>query len=310
LFTNMGMTGSTNKDFGTKTNQTQVTITNSSHPLAAGLSGSVTVVSAGKIFDWGKPNANAISIATIAGDATKTAIFAYEPGAVMPGLTAPARRLGMFLYDDTAASFNANGTALLDAAIKWARGGGSMTGSMVASPLGTVDLTTAGTLDWGHWGASGPLSFDHKAGVTQQISNFTKIGSGGLSWFLDCPTGFSWTDGTPTQSASGTLTGINTSGSVGNGFEINVPAGTNLRTLKLYVGVWYTQGKLEAALSDGSAPAYVDTSLNKNNGSSFGLYTINFKAASNGQNLKIRFTILNQYFSPNGNVAWEAATLQ
>lgn len=48
-------------------------------------------------------------------------------------------------------------------------------------------------------------------------------------------------------------------GSLGNGFEINVPAGTDLRTLKLYVGVWYTQGKLEVTLSDGSAPAFTDT---------------------------------------------------
>jgi len=58
------------------------------------------------------------------------------------------------------------------------------------------------------------------------------------------------------------------------------------------------------------APAYVDTSQNRNNGASNGLYTINFKAASSGQSLKVRFTILTQYFSPNGVVAWEAATLQ
>lgn len=309
-FNNMGMTGSTNKDFGTKSTQTQIAITNSGHPLAAGLSGTVTVVSAGKTFDWGKPSANALSIATIAGDATKTAIFAYEPGAVMVGLTAPARRVGLYLYDDTAVSFNANGTALLDAAIKWARGGGSMNGSIVTSPVTTVNLTTQGTLDWAHWGRNGPTSFDHKAPVTQQITNITKIGTGALNWFADCPTAFTWTDGTPTLSVTSSPTGINTNGVVGNGFEITVPADTNLKTLKLYVGVWYAQGKLEATLSDGSAPAFIDISMNKNNGASSGLYTITYKAAASGQSLKVRFTILNQYFSPNGNVAWEAATLQ
>jgi hypothetical protein len=310
LFTNMGMTGSTNKDFGTKTNQTQVAISNSSHALAAGLSGTIAVVSAGKIFDWGKPNANAISVATIANDATKTAIFAYEPGVVMPGLTAPARRVGLFLYDDTAASFNANGTALLDAAIRWARGGGSITGSMITSPLGSVNLTTEGVLDWAHWGRNGPTSFDHKGGVTQPITDITRLGTSSVSWFTDCPTAFTWTDGYPTLNVLSTPTGIDVGGVVGNGFEITVPASTNLRTLKLYVGVWYAQGKLEATLSDGSAPAFVDSSMNRNNGASSGLYTINFKAGSTGQNLKIRFTILNQYFSPYGNVAWEAATLQ
>ena len=151
---------------------------------------------------------------------------------------------------------------------------------------------------------------DHKAGVIQKISNVTKIGSGALNWFADCPTTFTWTDGTPTATINNTPTGINTNGSVGNGFEINIPADRNLKTLKLYLGVWFAQGKLEATLSDGSAPAYVDTSQNKNNGASSGLYTISYKTASPGQTLKVRFTILTQYFSPNGNVAWEAATLQ
>ncbi|MGH9959418.1 MAG: hypothetical protein ACREBC_20215 [Pyrinomonadaceae bacterium] len=131
-----------------------------------------------------------------------------------------------------------------------------------------------------------------------------------MSWFADCPTTFSWTDGTPTLNVSNTPTGINTNGVVGNGFEITVPADTTARILKLYVGVWFTRGKLEATLSDASAPAFVDTSLNNNGGASFGLYTINFKAGSTGQTLKIRYTIQIQYFSPHGNVAWEAATLQ
>ena len=51
-------------------------------------------------------------------------------------------------------------------------------------------------------------------------------------------------------------------GVVGNGFEITVPADTTTKTLKLYVGVWFTQDKLKATLSDASAPAYVDTTLN------------------------------------------------
>ena len=309
LFNSMGMTGSTNKDFGTKTGQTQIAITNATHPLAAGLSNTVSVVTAAKTFDWGKPNANAISIATITGDAAKTAIFAYEGGVTMPGLTAPARRVALFLHDDTAATFTTSGTALLDAAIKWARGGGSLTGTIAASPVGSVNLTSEGILDWAHWGRNGTTAFDHKAGVPQKITNITKIGSGALNWFNDCPAIFSWSDGTPTTT-SNTPTGINTNGSVGNGFEISIPADKNLKTLRLYVGVWYTQGKLEATLSDGSAPPYVDTSQNKNNGGSFGSYTIRFKAASSGQTLKVRFTILNQYFSPNGVVSLEAATLQ
>jgi hypothetical protein len=122
LFANMGMTGSTNKDFGTITKQTQVKITNSTHPLAAGLSGTISVVNTAGTLRWGKPNANAAAIATVATDATKTLIFGYATGAVMPGLTAPARPVGLFMNDTTAAGFTTNGAALFDAAIKWATG--------------------------------------------------------------------------------------------------------------------------------------------------------------------------------------------
>jgi hypothetical protein len=166
--------------------------------------------------------------------------------------------LALFLGDDSAEVLNNNGIFLLNAAIKWARGGGSISASMVSSPVGSIDLTAAGIIDWAHWGRNGPSTFDHKAGVTpQKITNVTKIGTGGLSWFADCPTTFSWTDGTPTLNVSNTPTGINTNGAVGNGFEITVPADTTTKTLRVYVGVWFTQGKLEATLSDVSAPAYV-----------------------------------------------------
>jgi uncharacterized repeat protein (TIGR01451 family) len=122
IFNNMGMTGSTNKDSGTVTRQTQVQITNATHALAAGLSGTVTVMSTSSTMDWGKPNANAAAVAIVVGDTTKTLIFGYESGTAMPGLTAPARRVGLFMYDTTAVSFTTNGQALFDAAIKWATG--------------------------------------------------------------------------------------------------------------------------------------------------------------------------------------------
>jgi hypothetical protein len=122
LYANMGMTGSTNKDFGTITKQTQVKITNATHPLAAGLSGNVTVLTVSGTMSWGKPNANAAPIATVVTDSTKTLIFGYASGAAMPSLTAPARRVGLFMTDTSAASFTSNGVLLFDTAVKWATG--------------------------------------------------------------------------------------------------------------------------------------------------------------------------------------------
>lgn len=108
LFSNMGMTGSTNKDLGTVSRQTQVTISNPAHPLAAGLSGNVTVTASGTLT-WGKPGAAAATVGIVVGDPTKTVIFGYEGGATMVGLNAPARRVGLYLFDTTALSFTVNG---------------------------------------------------------------------------------------------------------------------------------------------------------------------------------------------------------
>ena len=315
LFANMGMTGTGSQDSGTKTNQNQLAVVSMTHPLAAGFPGIRTITSANATTNWGKPNANAAKVATVTNDANKTLIFGYESGAVMPGLTAPARRVGLFMDDTSASILTAEGNALLDAAIQWARGqvgsptGGTLTGSFANFTPPTLNVTTEGTVDWAHWGNGGPTIFNHKVNVTQLISNVTYIGAGEHGWFTDCPTAFSWTDGTPTASASNKTMGILTNGAVGNGLEITIPADTNLRTLKLYVGVWFTRGKLEASLSDGSAATYIDSTMDNNNGKINGVYTINYKAGSAAQVLKIKLTIVNQYNSPFGNVAWEAVTI-
>lgn len=121
IFDDMGMTGTVlNTDFGTTASTQNLNIINSTHPLAAGLAlGQQQVVTAGTAFTWGNPNLNAAKIAW-AGDANKIVIFGYDAGAAMTGLNAPARRVGLFMTDVTANSFNTNGGALFDATIKWA----------------------------------------------------------------------------------------------------------------------------------------------------------------------------------------------
>jgi hypothetical protein len=185
---------------------------------------------------------------------------------------------------------------------------GSLSGRMLTpvTPRG-VDLTAEGTADWAHWGLGGAAAFDRKAGA-QQISNYSRIGASATSWLNDNLTNFSWSDGTPTGVIANTQSGIYTS-AAGNGFELTVPVDANLKTLKLYVGLFYAQGRLEATLSDASAPAFVDTSFSNNGGTGNAVYVISFNAASAGQTLRIKYTVQSDYFAPNGNVTLEAATL-
>lgn len=121
LFDDMGMCATASGNFGTTATQQNVTITNASHPMAASLSGTVQVTSANTTFGWGKLNTNAAKIAMLTTDTTKATDFGYASGVVMPGLTAPARRVGFF-YTASSSTLTTNGGLLFDNAIKWAAG--------------------------------------------------------------------------------------------------------------------------------------------------------------------------------------------
>ncbi len=183
---------------------------------------------------------------------------------------------------------------------------GLLSGSMAPAPA-SVNLTAEGTMDWAHWGLSSPASFDHKAGVTSAISNYTLAGSAAAQRQTASPTSYSWTGGTPTASATGTATGVYVLG-LGNGFRLTLPADTTKRTLKLYLGVWDAQGRLDATLSDGSATAVSDTTLINQTSTSNGVYTLNYQAGSAGQTLTVKWTMLASYNS-YGNITLQAGTL-
>ncbi|MCU1243885.1 MAG: hypothetical protein JWO71_4611, partial [Candidatus Acidoferrum typicum] len=158
-----------------------------------------------------------------------------------------------------------------------------------SSPSAAVNLTAQGTADWAHWGLTSSASFDHKAGVVQQISNYSVVG-GQLGQVAQGSASLSdsWTDGTPDTASPGTTSAVYIMG-LNTGFQVTIPADTTARVLILYVGIFNTQGKVQAHLSDGSSPDYIDTSLSSS-GEIPGAYTLAYKAASAGQTLTVTFT--------------------
>lgn len=123
-FDDLGMTGTTSgTDYAAVSGQLSLSILNSTSPLAAGLTGVQTVYTKSGYMNFGKPNSNAIKIASLAKDSSKVVIFAYEKGVAMPGLTAPARRVGLFITDTESSNLTQAGKSLIDSDIKWALGG-------------------------------------------------------------------------------------------------------------------------------------------------------------------------------------------
>ena len=179
---------------------------------------------------------------------------------------------------------------------------------IIADAPASVDLSLEGNTDWAHWGLTDASSFNHKFGVNQLISNLTPIG-GGVARF-EAPAGarvdYGWSGGTPVADVSATTAGVYMLG-VGNGFELTVPADTTIKTIKLYVGAWTGRGRLEATLSDGSASPYVAT-IDNPNGAIDKLITLQYKALSDGQSLRISYTLVDNYGV--GNITFSAAALE
>ena len=190
--------------------------------------------------------------------------------------------------------------------VNTAGGTGVLSVNSASAPANT-NLRVEGTLDWAHWGLTAVSSFNHKSGATQQIGNYTVLGSGAIQRYTNNPNFYSWTGGTPTASATNTATGLYVIGQ-NNGFQITVPADTTQRTLKVYVGLWAAGGRFEASLSDGSAATYVDTSLLNSSSTSNGVYTVTYRAASSGKTLTVKWTV-NTTFNQWSNITLQAATL-
>jgi pullulanase len=194
----------------------------------------------------------------------------------------------------------------------------AVTGSLTATATAvksttTINLTTQGTSDWAHWGQSSATDFDQLSG-NSQISNITVVGSGSPAQFTDSIQEMSWTNGSPTASATNSQNGIWIAG-INNGFSFTAPASTTAQTLTVYVGGWESGGTLTAALSDGSASTYTNNSMSGSATGSDGehyyaTFTFTYNAASSGQTLKISWVEnANQDSGGSGNVTLQAVTL-
>jgi hypothetical protein len=188
--------------------------------------------------------------------------------------------------------------------------GGRLDGT-VADASGVVDLTSVGTLDWAHWGLWSEKSVTRKAGITSLITDLTTIGTTTqLHQYTDNHVIFSWSDGAPTATHSGSSTGVFILGE-GNGLSIDAPADGTVRTLRIWLSGFGCDFQVGAHLSDGSDWDYNDTVINPNpmNVGIYKVYTFVYKSLNPGQTLKVRWTDVKDHFG-GGNVTLQAATLQ
>jgi hypothetical protein len=124
-FEQLGLTGARwRRDLGPAPPLADLVVQNPGHPLAAGLTGNVRVLSPPVGLRWAVPPPSAISIATYAGAPEQSSLlFGYERGAQTASGTAPARRVAMFLGNGRVIrALTESGWRLFDAAALWCTG--------------------------------------------------------------------------------------------------------------------------------------------------------------------------------------------
>jgi hypothetical protein len=103
-----------------------------------------------------------------------------------------------------------------------------------------ADLTADGPIDWIHFGLGALGARNRKQGVTPQISDYEHVGGGVLSQEVGAGTTLSWTDGTPTATATNVpdCEIIDTPNPSGDAFRITIAAGATPRQITFYIGNW------------------------------------------------------------------------
>lgn len=108
-------------DFGLVEKEHYLWMVNAPHPLSASqAAGNLVAYQKDAPMGWGRPGLGASIIANIPGEPDKATIFGYERGATMDyDFLAPARRIFVFLDNDTFGNLTLAGLSLFDAAVRW-----------------------------------------------------------------------------------------------------------------------------------------------------------------------------------------------
>lgn len=166
-----------------------------------------------------------------------------------------------------------------------------------------VDLTAAGPVDWVHWGLLGAGTPVRRRGGSGEIRD--EGGRGERVSYSNNPEAYTWRDGAPVESASGTMSGVYTCDR-GSGFRLAVAADGRDRTVRLYAGLWMARARLDLRISDGGPASSVR--LEDPHTARTAEFTIRFRAPK-GAKLLLSWTV-EESMGDCGNVSLQAVALR
>lgn len=197
----------------------EITIKDSTHPIAAGLSGDVAVYTGtGNNMNYANPTAasEAVIVAVAKDDPSKVTIFAYEKGAKnVAGDPVPARQVFFYLFGVLEpANQTADGWKLFDAAVSWAAGGAVIKPVKPTAPTGLTATAGNGEV---------MLSWDSSSLADSYTVKRSTQSGGSYTVIAEQVSGTNYTD---TGAANGTayyyvVTAVNANGESPNSQEVS-----------------------------------------------------------------------------------------
>jgi len=172
-----------------------------------------------------------------------------------------------------------------------------LTGATVS---GDINLTQEGLVDWTQWGHLGTSGAERKAAANQ----ISELAATPVNYAGPTPVTESWTDGSPDAVVTANHDAVLEN--AGSDMDFTAPAETATHTLRVYVGVQGSSARVDAALSDSSAPAASMTLM----GDQYECFTITYRAAQAGQTISVRLTDTADTTGSNHFTMLLAATLQ
>ena len=183
----------------------------------------------------------------------------------------------------------------------------SLTYARTAAPS-SVNLTTEGTGDWAFWGSGPPTQ--RKSGLSHVLADYAVSGGPtSTSPSSNDPTTFTWQDGTPNTTESGTTDHFFLKGTIGAAATFLVDATAATHTAFFYLGLNRTRARFEVDFTDGSVPVQSEEP-EQNDGALAFRYAITFATPAAGVKLRVKWTLLTTPDLANSTVRICAATYQ
>ena len=187
---------------------------------------------------------------------------------------------------------------------------GSVVGGMMRTAPAAADLSLDGKMDWVYLNNKDLGSYNKKANTESLISDLTLIGKAQADPISKkTKTAFSYSDGMSPKSEENSHLAYVFQGE-GSGLEFSLPGSMEMKYVNFYAGAWASDVKIELLVNDKvQYTTRFGSSSTVDDSTSYQVARLQYKTASENDEVKVRATVIKAYDAVWGNMNVSAITV-